>query len=836
MRSLAIVIGIDRYRNADFNLTGAVADALAFRDWALGPGGVAEADLRLFLSPLHDRVTPLQAKAPTRRDIGLELDALVNGGGEAFDRLYFYFAGHGLSAAAAQVLGDADPLVLPADVADLVADRNLSYRLSEICLPLSGVAPAEQFFFIDACRDFAVGKLPFGCQSVPYPARVATHTQSGQYMLHATGVGQRAFEEAALGHGRFTRYLIDELHGRGRSKVWSAADQRYDVRFARVCEVVSARVVDTARSVRPQDWQRQVQRPECSVSAAHQDPVLVSFTAEAVGEVPLRVRIQPAPARQSGRVWVEFYSPHFQRYVTLKSMPPPAPLALPCRFDLPPGKYTVSAAAPGFTGQSQTMDLWAADEIDWQLAPTTAPLAQPAPVPASAPAPAPAGAGTAPPQQAQGQLCVSTNDQSVAVLVRNAQGLAATDRRQLALQSHYGSFSAPLDAGYYFVSLALPGEPLREQLVEVRPGEQTRVALDAPPARLGTRVEDALRQRGMVASHGYLHVSEALSGLARPSLATILALMAFRAVSVQAGMFRLESLGLEPFGDLPADTGGFLALLGVAGPRVAPRLRTGRFLRDARLVLRQVDGAGIHEGRCTPIAGLEGAAQWRAVLPPGSQVIELQLPGFLGTSYAVATLPGRITVLVLAIEADGALSIQQYLLPGRHGEAPFTDFLGLARAPGANAAVNMQRLERAQRYYLAGEAIPSEHLLDLLYGKWLDPMLGCVAGYALWQGRGTAPRGAGFKSIAMENMLRHFGGLADSHVLAALHDPAHRDRHFAEAARIGLPVFAAGYRALRDWHSERHPGLPTALALPAKHTLLASPWTTWTTGCAQAVQ
>ena len=48
----ALVIGIDEYDNADWNLTGAVADATAFAEWVVKAGGVDPANLTLLLSPV----------------------------------------------------------------------------------------------------------------------------------------------------------------------------------------------------------------------------------------------------------------------------------------------------------------------------------------------------------------------------------------------------------------------------------------------------------------------------------------------------------------------------------------------------------------------------------------------------------------------------------------------------------------------------------------------------------------------------------------------------------------------------------------------------------------
>src|SRR5262245_19930251 len=117
MTAHAIVIGIDSYANSEWNLSGAVNDAIAFARWALSSGGVAPADLKLLLSP-RDGTSPFDGGPVLRYDPATTdaIDAIL----ERYTtrpcdatRLWVYYAGHGVLAP-----GDGPssaPVLIPAD-------------------------------------------------------------------------------------------------------------------------------------------------------------------------------------------------------------------------------------------------------------------------------------------------------------------------------------------------------------------------------------------------------------------------------------------------------------------------------------------------------------------------------------------------------------------------------------------------------------------------------------------------------------------------------------------------------------------------------------------------
>ena len=817
MPNFAIVIGIDEYaKNPRWNLKGAVADALDFLEWAHGPGGVPndETHTRLLLSPKDPGAINRPYIPATNENIIQTIADFQDGAGREGGKLYVYFAGHGVSAPGLRRDAPAEPVIIPADVASTRRNAGLLIPFSELITALSEAPPMEQFFFIDACRDFVLDEHRATISPAPVrwiPAFGEGGQSTAQYVLYATSPGARAYEE---GRGAFGQALVEALRGAGAAKVWAQPppQPRYDIPFSRLVRFVRRSVDDTIKLMAQEDAAKYIQipQPELLGKAKEVDAVLSSIPSGQEEPLRIGVRVTPREAREKGQVNVVYHLPGGKESV-IESQPPPA-LAFPAYFELSPGDYTFVAGADQYQEHRLTHAAYESIVLDCPLVPAS---------PAS-PAPAPTPGGGPP---GTGSLEVSSQDPSVAIIVR--------DHQLRLLPGGLGSGLVRLQSltpGIYRVQRVVADGPIEEQTVEVRSGEWTYVSLtaDATRLRLGTDQEQMLSNLGIMPSaDGYLHPSELLPPIGDATLASLLGFAAFAAHWPHGGFHRLRSFGVTPMWHVPPGEAGLLVLAGVAGEEPLPGINPMQFLALGRLQARALSGQYLDEGGFAPLSGFTAAAQRQTRIPVGPLDLELHLPELAPTHYALVGLPDRVTTLVLVANDNGGFDVQQYLIPLRE-----PDFAPQG-SMGDNPA-NIRRIELAQRYYSSARDIPLDETVDLLYGKWFDPVLGCLAGYALIR-RGRAGEYIGYSDphrgpdqlqpSAMHNMLNFFPHLPDSHILAGLAEPGHRAEHFANALGRGLPLFSDGFRALFDWYQGN---LPPIFVAAGDGLLPASTWTAWT--------
>jgi caspase domain-containing protein len=789
MTNFAIVIGIDRYDNPELRLSGAVNDALDFADWAQAKGDVPPQHLRLLLSP----ETPVgRAHSPAdAQTIHQVIADVQNGAAAGAGRLYFYYAGHGVSAPGVASSGVQEPVLVPSDMRDWQVDKYRLIGFSEVISVLRTFLPAEQFYFIDACRDFALDNLylPAVGQATGawLPRQDGRVSLSQQLILYAASPGQRAAEDRDRRQGVFTPALLEGLRGAATALNWSSASNRYEVKFSTLTEHVKKSV--RRRLNRRPGASAFVQEPQAPVTG-DEDAVVASFSTTEVDKIDVAIRVSPKLAHEGGLIKVLYQLPQ-QEAVVWSTGPP---LEATSTVKLAPFDYTFTAEAPDFIPVRSICSVYEPAAVELYLggrprsgSDGDAPRAD-----------EPSGADS-------GRLTVSVPDETAAIAVWNSE------REQVAVAA--GWLDRALPPGLYRVRLLLPEGPGAERLVEVSPGRTTSVSLDAPVPALEDRPRELLQQHGISPDeHGFITPSGLLGPLAQPSLASLLAFAAYAANAPEwEALNRLRGLGVTTVSRLPREPGETSSLLVLAGSN----REGGASLADARLTVYDPDGPGTDRGMFEVLPAFPVAAQRGLVRTPGAAHIEIRVPGHQPTRYAVTCLPDRITVLVAVLQADNRAEVQQYLFPAPDKAA---GLLG-------TTANHIRRLELAQRSYSAGTPFSRTELTDLLYGKWLDPLMSCLAGYTLVR-RGETEE---FASVALPNMQTYFAGLPDTHVLAALSSRGReRDAHFERALSTGVPTFTEGFRALYDW-LRRSRSSSSSLTQIAPVLVPGSPWTAWVT-------
>jgi hypothetical protein len=774
-----------------------------------------------------------------------------NGAGKDGDRLYVYYAGHGISAPGAQAKWTDEPLLVPSNVRDIAISGTRFIGFTWILESLVSAKPREQVFFFDACRDFALKNYapPVGMQVGPKIS--AKRGESTQYVLYATSVGGQAQE---MGAGIFGKALLRGLRGDPGAARYARDEfpPVYQVLFDDLAEFVKNKVTTQVED----------QKPRAKTEPGTPDLVLATIAPQDMPQVELDVRVEPSEALETCSIEV-LYPPPPNGQASRYGDPYPPPAVYPTKIKLPPDAFYIQAQSPSYESDIKA---WSQNKpsivnlvlkakkaagelraLGAELSPADGQglsfddilkvrfgesalerkpshealegilgrddrLLEESPLPTLG-------------QLPMGRLDITSNDRMAAIQVWGpGRHLVGSGTGQLSVSD--------LPIGSYRVVLGLPDGPTHEQIVEVEPNETTRLELTSPAPQLGDEQLKMLAELNIeLDEKGYLYPSPDLGGIARAKLASLLGLAAYVSQNPRVG----EATGLGKFGvhsmnDLPVGAAGVLVLLGVSGTGSMTDAEQQDFLVGGKVrVLSNKEGAEEVSDEFQRLEGFPAASQSRMQIPAGSGRIVLHLPGLINTTYATVGVPDRVTVLVVVAQGSGQFEVQQYLLalPGREGVGEMEWLEGI------------RRLELAQRYYANDKAVPDDAMLsDMLQGKWLNPLLGCIAGYS-WVRAGMQEKYRGHPlpdeamrpgvhgPSAMQNMLYYFGDVPDSHVLAGLCEPERRDEHFANALEKGVPIFYDGFKALHEWAAKTLHPVPEALEVPARGLLPGSPWTAW---------
>lgn len=229
--------------------------------------------------------------------------------------------------------------------------------------------------------------------------------------------------------------------------------------------------------------------------------------------------------------------------------------------------------------------------------------------------------------------------------------------------------------------------------------------------------------------------------------------------------------------------------------------------------------------RAENVPGLPGLVH--CYLGPDAPGTLMSLATGIGPTLTVATarLPNRVTLIVVTDGPKGARTVQQFLLPIGHliqvlpGEVRY-------RLEGSDALRSIATMVRMIREFAArrllGAVMDDATIVELGYAKWVDPIMGLLAGYELARrGPGEAEKWSALTGMSREqliatlrrNLSTFFPELPDVAVLGR--------RLGIGGGRAGerIPVLLDGYQALEP--SERSEWPPIA------RLDYRGPWTQW---------
>jgi len=621
---------------------------------------------------------------------------------------------------------------------------------------------------------------------------------SSQYGLFATSPGRRAF--GARGAGLFSGELVRALQGVGPNLSYDAGQEAYDLTWGELAEFVTAEVGERIVRMAGPDWKTYLQSPQ-PFSRGTPSPVLRSFPEREVARRRVSITVSPRMARAASRVSIVQRIPQLGDIKIASNSTQPLPL--PVEFELLPGHYQVLVNGDGYRPVRMPLPLWVSHrqlvitlERDGQRGLEALPAAVPATV------------------------TLQAGRTDLLLVLRDPAGNVVASGRD--------TITASVASGTYGVQVLRPDGTLAAEALEVRAGATISWTYRASPLPISAHVAAQLAKHGItVDPDNYVLLSELLGPMPDQTLASMLGHAAFAQVwPHDSRLNELRSFAVDvPVVD--AASAGITVLVAAADEHPAPdlTLSSAEFLDRVDIALQPSAlqasvPAWLTPLACKRLADFDAAVQASLVVKPGVHRVRIALPGRAITSYALAALPGRVSVLILIAHASGECEVQQYSIPRAQELVSTLAQRGLGPE-------SLSRLERAQRRFASGQIgllDKGSAIDDLLAGKWIDPLFGVIAGYALAR-LGQIKRWA---EIAMPNMLEHFPELPDSHVLAALADPGHRDRHFQAAVDRGIPVLAEGLRALVDWHAQTERQMRLDLEASYQRLIPGSAWTAWT--------
>jgi len=761
----AIVIGIDDYHNDDLRLYASVSDAIRFRDWVTAPdgGGVAESNLWLLLSP-HPSETAasgLSTPAATKDNIVTAINEMVIAAAkEETERLYFYFAGHGITARVSN--RDESALVLPG-FNELHTDHSLALR--SIAEYFETTAFADQFFYIDACRNIPWPNREFEVGRWPVPRRQDPGAQPvQQFILYATASGHFAKEEGWPGEatGAFTGTLLDGLAGTDDAKAWSWERNCYEVRWERLAAFIHRRM--TARlPANLAENAGQIQVPQDTgtrgVAGRDRDVPVVSFPSGHFPQVQLTVELAAQAKNRRSEVSV------------LDAIGEPVASALRVTGDsqtflLSPKTYAVRATTtspkPLFGSLKAPIELYEDRAVQIQLEPRVTSRRGKVITERLGPE----DIATAGRKQPPGMISIQSLDPLAVAEIVDETG------RVVAVAPPGESLTTK--PGFYQIRHIGPEATQDPVQIVLAAGERESVILTPPPpdpevaalvTALGGRIED-----------NYVRMAEGADPItwARPS--TIVA--AGVAMAMQGDT--PAGLGVDDLRETLGKGSGMAVFVGgchLDDHRMEqPRLTVGIWPAGEPV---GTDGIELDPGT----AGIAGLV--RPISEPKPYWVSLSTPNTntKPTVISVPVLPGRLATLVAHIDSD-RIRLHQYHPAIQDGPSSTVD--------------RLRRVEYLQRLLVAGRIDIAEGLArQLAEAANDDPFAGVVAGYILLR------LGRHEELDKLASMIIDSSNLPDGYILRGEYEASKgrleaADQAFANAINTGIPAFGEGLTRLLE--------------------------------------
>jgi hypothetical protein len=767
----AIIIAVENYGLVDAGglvskLDGTLDDAKAFRDWLLR---------EKIQNPAN--ITFLQD--PTKAQISGAFRDLVDAGKDATEEAYIFYSGHGFSYTDSPMRQKPTDILVGSEFKNLQDSGDACIALSKIQYALfQSLGPGIHYYFVDACRnEVSAEKVNPG--GLGWSRDFSQLGPPDVFTLFSAARGNLA----AVRSG-FAPAVVDGLGGKGRAKrregiqMWVSFDSLRMYLESRLPQKIDAEPGGGTGHILKID---PIPSYECKVEVTNAES---NDTFTAVIQNAFHVPIGSPIAFQGKRTSVR----------------------------QPPDDYFVQLTHTKFSvlPYQQAADLY--DDCSLKFQKETAPRASAPPEPPGSPL-----------------VNLSFNAPPNTIL-------EVTNLKTGEIFAPRPTFSEAVRPGPYRVRL-LEGNrtAVRDFRVLVDPRVTDKIIDDQMlqtyryiartgglEINVGDREPSEIRDSILKLIPGNhdaatADFSESLGPMVNQDLSLWLSIIGASRILGNDQYSKLANLPLMSFDNVKRDDSPVYILIGFEGAAqtVEGSIEVPEFKKAHRSLIPEAQAVpGLHE--------------LRGDVTPGLHIVSLKLGETVPFATVVYTIKNRATLFTVSKDNAGSLRIHQFILPLSKLRQYLTPDEQTSQPHNLLEAIRFTTLAQKQVSRLrsldavgARNAMDDPKLLedqnrwtDLLYGKWLDPVMAVMASYELARNVKRSDTIKAELDIALGNLRRYFSELPDVEIVARIAgQPSNPVK--------GLPLFLAGLQALgRDV-----PFIPHSL--PPNKLDYTGPWITW---------
>jgi hypothetical protein len=373
-----------------------------------------------------------------------------------------------------------------------------------------------------------------------------------------------------------------------------------------------------------------------------------------------------------------------------------------------------------------------------------------------------------------------------------------------AVKTAQGALTSKVDPGDYEVKVRQGGRTIGRKRLNVKGGRlklNMSDLVDVEPSPIRDQLVKVITQHE---DPPIKRLAKTLGSLSNWDLSLVLSMLgAARIVSVPTEYPWLSQLPLTSFVQMNAGDSPVYVLAAFDKTKGDFGVGVSDNENVAWQQMSKVRKLGIHE-QLIPAA-------------PGPHLVSFKIPDQPPITYATHCLPNRATLVVFTKNLRGRLSLHQYILPIRSLFAFLQPEVLQYLASDPLQIVRLMFLAQIQfarkRPIFGKDGGPIQDFTDLLYGKWLDPIMSLIGAYELIH-QGALKNDPNTLNTMLNNLRKYFAGLPDTEAIAKV---AGQRWDLPQ----GAPLLRESVLAFDETQEQR------ILPLPYDQVDYGSAWTSW---------